>query len=446
LSNFFDPNNFTKDIKQLAKDTDTSVAEVMTAFEEFKKTNDAAIVELKGRGADPVTTDKLAKIEQTLVSHETKNQELTLAAQVAKNQELEIKALKEAMAKLEAKGGRPGAGASDIETKAAKALEYKAAFDSYCRKTVQGITPEEYKVLNEYKVLQANTDTLGGYYLSPAEMAADIIKNVVLMSPIRSLGRVTTIGGPSLKLPKRTGTFAAKRVGELDTRTETTGYTTGMVEIFAPEMYAEVHISEQMIEDSMFDIEAEMMKEFSEQFAVKEGAEFVVGTGTNNQAEGFMTSTQVTNTFFSGSATTLAGASGVQADGLINMFYGLKTAYAKNATWTLNRQSLGSVRKLKDLYGGYIWSPGIAGSLPSAILSAPYIEVPDMPNEGAGLYPIAVGDFQSGYRIVDRVLISVLRDPFTIANAGQILFRARKRVGGAVVKGEAIAKMRCATS
>jgi HK97 family phage major capsid protein len=262
------------------------------------------------------------------------------------------------------------------------------------------------------------------------------------MSPVRTIARATTIGVASLKLPKRTGVFAARRVGESDPRTETPGYQTGMAEINAPEMYAEVLISEQMIEDSMFDIEAEMNKEFVEQFAVKEGAEFVVGTGSDNQAEGFMTSPQVTQVFNSGSAASIADAAG-QADGLINTYYGLKTAYAKNAVWTMNRQTIGAVRKLKDSTNRYIWQPGIANAAPSTILDATYVELPDMPAIAANAFPIAFGDFQRGYRIVDRVLISVLRDPFTQAGNGQIKFLARKRVGGAVVQGEALAKLKC---
>jgi HK97 family phage major capsid protein len=425
-------------------DKETSVKDVMTAFEAFKETNDIRIKEVETRGADPLTLDKLSKIEATLVSHETKNQEITLAKKAAEKADAEIKSLTDAMGRMEAKLGRPGASSNDLDPSAKAAAEYKVAFGAYLRKDNRSLTPSEFKTLEEYKAIVANTDTLGGYYLSPAEMAAGIIKNVILMSPIRSLGRVVNIGGPSMKFPKRTGTFAAKRVGELDVRSETTGYTTGMVEIFAPEMYAETHISEQMIEDSMFDIEAEMMKEFSEQFAVKEGSEFVSGSGTNNQAEGFLTSPQVSPTpNYSGSATTIADSQG-QANGLISMFYsGLKTAYARNATWVLNRQTLGSVRKLKDLYGGYIWQPGIMGNVPNTILGSSYVEVPDMPNEGAGTTPIAVGDFSQAYVIADRVLLQVLRDPFTVANAGQILFRARKRVGGAVVKGEAIAKLTC---
>ena len=244
-------------------------------------------------------------------------------------------------------------------------------------------------------------------------------------------------------LPKRTGTFAATRVGELAARTETTGYTTGQVEIHCDEMYAEVRISQQMIEDSLFNIEAEMGLEFAEQFAIKEGTEFVSGTGVNGQAEGFLTNADILSQD-SGAATTIADADG-QANGLITLFYSkLKTAYARNATWTLNRATLGSVRKLKSTDKQYIWLPGVAGRVPNTILGSPYVECPDMPNEGAGTYPIAVGDFNAGYRIVDRVLLSVLRDPYTQSGSGQILFRARKRVGGAVVKAEAIAKLKCA--
>jgi len=417
----------------------SAVAEIMTAFEEFKATNDNRIrQEVKNGVADVITTDKLAKIEATLASHEDANQRVTLAQKAADRANDEIKRLQTALEKLEAKAGRPGA----FGDRSRNGSEYKNAFDSYLRRTESGLEPEEKKALQEYKALVAGNDTLGGYYLAPADVQTEIIKNVILMSPVRTIARATTIGVASLKLPKRTGVFAARRVGEVDTRNETTGYQTGMVEINAPEMYAEVLISEQMIEDSMFDIQAEMSTEFTEQFAVKEGAEFVVGTGSDNQAEGFMTSPAVTQVFTSGSAAGINDVNG-QADGLINAYYGLKTAYAKNAVWVVNRQTIGAVRRLKDSVGRYIWNPGVQNAAPATILDAPYVELPDMPAIAANAYPIAFGDFQKGYRIVDRVLISVLRDPFTQAGNGQIKFLARKRVGGAVVQGEAIVKVQC---
>lgn len=434
-----------KDADDSASEIKKIVADGMKTFEAFKETNEARLTQIEKKGVpDPLTTEKLVKIEKSLDQFEGVNQKITLAAANQKKTDDALSALNDTMAKLESKVGRPVSGVAATDEAAAKVLAYKNAFDSYVRKTERGLTPDEYKLLNEYKVLVASSDPLGGYYLSPAEMANEIIKAVILQSPMRSVARVSSIGVASLKLPKRVTTFAATRVGEVQTRSETTGYGAGMVEIFCPEMYAEVHISEQMIEDSMFNIEGEMQLEFSEQFAVKEGAEFISGLGAANQAEGILTST-ATRTSVSGAAATLTG------DGLVNAFFGtssstgLKTAYAANATWLFNRATLGAVRKLKDGNGVYIWLAGLVGNVPNTILGAPYVEMPDMPDVGANLYPIAVGDFNRAYRIVDRVLISVLRDPYTVANAGQILYRARKRVGGGVVLGEAIVTHQCHT-
>lgn len=423
----------------MSEDIKQAVDGLMTAFEEFKTTNDTRLKEIETKGvADPVTLDKLGKIEKTLSGYEDLNQKLTLESKAREKSETELKGLRDQMGKLEAKVGRPGAGDGDDPEKK-KAKEYKGAFGSFMRRDQREVSLDEYKLLNEYKALIAGDDTGAGYYLAPADMAGDIIKNVVLQSPLRALARVTQIGVASLKLPKRTGVFAATRVAETGTRAETLGYTTGLVEIKCDEMYAQVNLSQQMIEDSAYDIEAEVTGEFAEQFAVKEGAEFIAGTSANGQAEGVLTNASVTSVV-SGAATALTG------DGLVNLAYqGLKTAYAAKATWIANRKTIGAIRKLKDGVGNYLWMAGLANNVPNTILGMPYAEMPDMPDEGANLTPIALGDFFRGYRVVDRVLISVLRDPYTVANVGQILYRARKRVGGAVVLAEAICKQKCST-
>ena len=80
---------------------------------------------------------------------------------------------------------------------------------------------------------------------------------------------------------------------------------------------------------------------------------------------------------------------------------------------------------------------------PNTILGSPYVEVPDMPDEGANATSIVFGDVRRAYTITDRIQLSVLRDPFTQATAGNIRFIARRRVGGQVVLAEAIAKLKC---
>jgi HK97 family phage major capsid protein len=418
------------------------IGDFMGAWEEFKATNDARLKEMEKRGtADVLFGEKLQGIEKTLASFEKLNNDVTLAAGRIQAIEDAAKSINENMERIEAKLNRANLGTGgDLDPSVAKKRkEYKGAWLEYCRKSERSVSQGSLDILNayaaEYKALVAGQDVLGGYYLAPPEFELEIIKAVILMSPLRALARVSKIGVPSLKIPKRTGVFGASRVAEQAARNESFGYATGMVEITAPELFALSIISMQMLEDSAFDIEAEMRGEFVEQFAVTEGKEFIAGTGGAEQAEGVLTNAQV-NVVHSGLATNLNG------DSLINLFYnGLKTAYARNATWIMKRQTLGAIRQLKDGQGNYLWLPGIATLQPNTILGAPYAEMPDMPDIGAGTYPIMVGDFQRAYRVVDRLELGVLRDPYTGAGSGQVKLWARKRVGGGVTLGEALAKL-----
>ncbi len=167
-----------------------------------------------------------------------------------------------------------------------------------------------------------------------------------------------------------------------------------------------------------------------------EGAAFVTGDAVG-KPEGLLVNADV--------AETNSGDGGaITADGLIDLFHAVKTAYARNGTWLMNRQTLGEVRKLKDSQGQYLWQPGLQAGVPGAILGAPFVEAPDVPDIAANATPVVFGDFRRGYLIVDRVQMSVLRDPFTQATSGNVRFIARRRVGGQVVLAEAIRKQRIA--
>ncbi|MBY3263865.1 phage major capsid protein [Rhizobium laguerreae] len=427
----------------------TAIEQVMTAFEEFKATNDAAIIELKKKGVnDPIVTEKLGKIEATLASFEDANQKATAAVLEAKKAAEEEK---KHVDELEEKLNRLSiAGAASPE---AKAAEFKSKVNAWARAVVGAstmgvvnLTADQQKALkdieNEYKALSVSNDTTGGY-LAPSEYVREIIKSVTEISPVRSLVRVRTTASKSIFLPKRTGQFAAQWVAEQGTRSETDGLRYGMWEIPTHELYALIDISEQNLEDSAFDMESEIRGEASEQFMLAEGTAVVVGDSVG-KPQGFMHSSAGLAETVSGSAATIADADG-QANGLLTLKHAIKTAYTRNAAWVLNRTTLGSVRKLKDADKGYIWMPGIALGKPNTIDGDPYVEVPDMPSEGAGLYPIAYGDFLRGYTMVDRIQMSMLRDPYTQATSGNIRFMFRRRLGGQVVLAEAMRKLKCST-
>lgn len=438
----------TDDLRQEVK---KAVEPVMTAFEEFKSTNDARLKEIEKKGsADPLVTEKLDRIETSLAAYEGLNQRVVTAEAKAKAAEEQTASINAVIAKLEAKHGRPALWARDP---AERALDLKTRVNLWARAVISAhtigvpnLSAEQQKALAdvdaEYKALTISNDTTGGYLAVP-EFVPEIIKAVVLFSPIRSFVRVRQTANKSLHVPKRTGVFAAKRTTEQGTRTETTGLTYGLEEIAAPEMYALIDISNENLEDSAFDLAAEIQMEAAEQFAVKEGQEFATGTGVG-ECEGIITNAGQAGTTIgvtnSGAATTINNG-----DAVLSAFYAIKTAYAERAKWVMNRTTLGSVRKLKDGMGNYLWMPGIAMNVPNSINGAPYVEVPDMPNEGAGTFPIGFGDWMRAYTLVDRIAMTFLRDPYTQAASGNVRMHFRRRVGGKVVLGEAIRLLKCST-
>jgi HK97 family phage major capsid protein len=373
--------------------------EIKTVWSEMKGVLDSQAAEIKTLGgAKAETTDTITKLN-------------------ARIDELEVKAK------------RPGQ-STGSET---KSTERKDAFLKWARHG-DVLSPDERKFLTPtggVKALTRVDDTTGGYLASP-EITQEIIKGIVEFSPVRNFARVRTTSAHSIKVRKRTGTFSAAWTNERGSRTETTGLTYGMEDLPAHEMYALVDVSLQDLEDSDFDLEAELRMEFQEQFGVAEGTAFVSGS-SNGKPEGVLTNADVSETV-SGSAALIT------ADGLIAIFYDLKDAYAQNAAWGLKRSTIKAIRQLKDANNQYLWAPGLAGGAPATILDRPYFEATDMPAIAANAYPVAFGDWRRGYTIADRIQIEVQRDPFT--QPGFVRFHARKRVGGQVVLAEAIRKLK----
>lgn len=243
---------------------------------------------------------------------------------------------------------------------------------------------------------------------------------------------VRTTSAVEVRMRKRTGTFSAAWVAKQGTRAETTGLTYGLETIPNHELYAMVDVPTQDLEDSDFNLEGLLNDEFAEQFGVAEGTGFVSGDAVG-QPEGLITNAAV-------ATVPSLSASALTADGLIDLYFTLKDAYARNGTWLLRRASLGAIRKLKGSDNNYLWQPGLGATTPPTLLDRPYVECVDMPAIAGAAFPVAFGDFRRGYVIVDRVAISVLRDPYTQATVGAVRFHARKRVGGQVINAEAIKK------
>lgn len=288
----------------------------------------------------------------------------------------------------------------------------------------------------EGKVMTISDATTGGYLASP-EISNELLKNVVEYSPIREVAKVRTTSKQSVKIRKRTGVFAAQWSGELGPKTETTGLTYGLEEVPNHELYALVDISNWDLEDSDFNLEAELNAEFAEQFGVAEGTGFVSGNAVK-KPEGILTNASVDH-IASGDANLLL------ADSFKTLYFAPKSVYAKTSRWVMNRATMLAASLLKTGTGVYLLTQ-LTGAPGWNIMGSQVLEAVDMPDVAAGTFPVLFGDFRKGYVIVDRIAIAILRDPFTQAASGAVRFHARKRVGGQVVMAEAIWKLEIALS
>jgi len=327
------------------------------------------------------------------------------------------------LAEVEKKVDRPGFGKEEES----KPSEEKVIFEKWLRKGV--LSPEEQKVL---KISDSET----GGYLAPAEYVNEIIKTVQEFSPIRQIARVRRTSRSLVMIPKRTGVFSAQRTTEMGERTETEGLKYGLEQMDLPEAYALVKVTKQDLEDTAFNLEAEINQEFATQFAILEGKEFVSGDGVG-KAEGLLTNGDI-------SSLNSGSASAVTADAIVQLPYKVKSAYLRNARWLMNRNTIAAVMLLKDGNNRYLWQPSFQAGQPSRLAGYPIVEAPDMPDIAANAYPIMFGDFRSGYLVVDRVQIEIQRLVEKYAEYGQIGLIARKRFNGQVVLPEAVVKMKIA--
>src|ERR1019366_2720943 len=232
--------------------------------------------------------------------------------------------------------------------------------------------------------------------------------------------------------------------------------TLAMLNIPVHEARGLIRISEQNLEDSLFDLESFLKERLGLKFAQNEGTAFVVGNG-NGKPRGLLGYTIKASASYTGGSAGKNNvvdaipyypsgvAANITADSVLNVFMDLKSYYAPNASWVLTRSTLNTIRLFKDSMNRPLWQPFAASNLPSTIYDRPYVEMPDMPEIAANAYCLAVGDF-SNYMIVDRVTMNMRQLNELYAAPGLVGFIARMRVGGDVLLPEAFRLLKVAVS
>ena len=317
--------------------------------------------------------------------------------------------------------GRPVSGGVEKEKTGRASEEYKVNFWNAMRSKVP--------LPSVVNALEEGTDSEGGY-LVPDEYERTLVEALEEENVFRQMAKVIRTSSGDRKIPVVATKGTASWIDEEGAYTESDD-SFGQVSIGAYKVGTMIKVSEELLNDSVFDLESYIAKEFARRIGAKEEEAFFTGDGSGKPL-GVLAATGGAET-----GVTAASSTAVTADELMDLFYSLKSPYRKKAVWVLNDSTIKAVRKLKDSTGQYLWQPSLVAGTPDTLLGRPVKTSAYMPVIAAGAKTIAFGDF-SYYWIADRQGRSFKRLNELYAANGQVGFLGSQRVDGKLVLSEAV--------
>jgi HK97 family phage major capsid protein len=299
--------------------------------------------------------------------------------------------------------------------------DYKKAFWNAMRSQ-----KPKYEVLD---ALQIGTDSEGGY-LVPDEFERTLVEALEDENIFRSLANVIITSSGDRKIPVVATKGTASWVDEEGIIPESDD-SFGQVSIGAYKLATLIKVSEELLNDSVFNLEAYITREFARRIGNKEEEAFFTGDGTGKPT-GILAATGGAQV-----GVTAAAAAAVTIDEVLDLFYSLKAPYRNRAVFVLNDATIKAIRKLKDGNGQYLWQPSLQAGTPDTILNRPIRTSAYMPVLAASAKSIVFGDF-SYYWVADRQGRAFKRLNELYATTGQVGFLATQRVDGKLILPEAI--------
>lgn len=334
---------------------------------------------------------------------------------------------------------------------------HKSAFNKYLRRDAIALSQDEMRVLKQIiltpdvvktalekgfdsvaalkATMVEGIDTLGGFTV-PVDFQNRIIERLQAQAIFRRYAMQNTTSRDMVEVPTATGgndqyTSAVRVtwVKEVPVAgTAATNLTFGSEQIPIHTCMAETQVSNNMLEDAMFDVESYLNRKIAEAAAIDEDNQFLTGNGIG-RPQGLLPGGANVNSLTtenSGHASTLTW------DGILGLYYSIPSQYRANARWIGNRSTYEAISKLKS-GDQYLWTPyqfaGGQNGQPVRLLGAETLEQETMPSVAAGTYPLLFGDL-GGYEIYDRVGMTIRRyNDFSTDRVNCTAFVMRRRLG-----------------
>lgn len=308
-------------------------------------------------------------------------------------------------------------GAVNLDVKRGRASDaYKNAFWDAMRNNMT------YEIRD---ALTVGTDSEGGY-LVPDEYEKTLVSALNDEVFFRNVAHVITTGSGDRAIPVVASRGEAAWIDEGGAFPESQD-SFGQITIGANKLATIIKVSDELLNDSVFDIEDYIAKEFARRIGAKEEEAFLVGDGSKKPL----------GVFKSAEKGVEIASTSISFDDIMDLYHSLRAPYRAKASFILNDSTIKAIRKIKDSNGNYIWQPSVREGEPDRILNRPYRTSEYAPELAAGSTPIAFGDF-SYYWIGDRQGRNFKRLNELYAATGHVGFLASERVDGKLILPEAV--------
>jgi HK97 family phage major capsid protein len=305
-----------------------------------------------------------------------------------------------------------------------RAQERRAAFFQALRRGLPRMAPEQ-------RALVENT---AGEILVPEDLETEIIRALPALTVVRSMAstRPTT----SNRVRRRSLDEVTVGWGKLETGTALTDSmpdTPTEEFTYVEDLYGLAKIGEDELDDTDVNLESFVRDSFSRAVGEAEDTAFTIGTGhASQQPVGFMTA--------GGGVSTVAAAAAaaISVDDMKKLIYAVPAQYRRNGRFALSSTTELAISVLKDLNGQYMWQPSNQAGRPNTFLGYMLENQEDIASVAASARSVAFGDFNAGYRIYDRQGMTVKVLDQLYAEDGMIGWKIRMRVGGDVVRPDAL--------
>ena len=283
-----------------------------------------------------------------------------------------------------------------------------------------------------HNALSVGEDSEGGFTV-PDEFERKLVEALEGNNIFRGMATVIRTSSGTRKIPIAEDTGEASWIDEGEEIPES-DTTFGQTMLSAYKLGTMIKISNELLNDSAFDLASYIARRFGVRMGNAEERAFITGDGVGKPL-GLLDDAGAKV------GVTTAKTTAISFDEVFQLYYALKAPYRKKAEFLCSEALVLQLMTIKDNNGNYIWKPGLDIGKPDTLLNRPLKTSAFMPEVAAGNKVMAFGDY-SYYWIADRQNRTFRRLNELYARTDQVGFLTTQRVDGKLILPEAVQVLR----